>query len=150
VTAVPALLLTDGGAGAGRVAYLPADLDRCYGRDHLPDHALLLANLARWAAREPLPLTVEGPGSLDCRLYRQPGRLILHLVNLSGPGAWRAPMDEAIPVGPLRVRLHLPADVAATTARLLVAETAANVTTSDGWATLEVARVGEHEVVVLA
>ena len=144
---VPALILND--SGAGRVAYLPADLDRRYGRDNLPDHALLLANLVRWATGEPIPLTVEGPGLLDCHLYRQAERLVLHLINLSGAGAWRAPMDEAIPVGPFQVRLQLPEGVGGTAARLLVAEQEAVVVLTNGWAAFTIASIAEHEVVVV-
>ncbi len=32
---------------AGRVVFLPADLDRRFGRDNLPDHGNLLTNLGR-------------------------------------------------------------------------------------------------------
>src|SRR5438876_990471 len=94
------LMLNDR-AGHGRVAFLPADLDRRFARDNLPDHGDLLANLIRWAARDHIPLSVEGAGLVDCHLYRQPGRLILHLVNLTSAGAWRQPVHELIPVGPL-------------------------------------------------
>jgi hypothetical protein len=146
---VPALVLNER-AGAGRVAYLPADLDRCFGRDNLPDHADLLANLARWVARERIPLRVEGPGLLDCHLYRQPGRLVLHLVNLTSAGTWRAPIHELIPVGPLRVRVRLPAGVRGASARLLVAGGAAAVGVEDGWADFAVASVTDHEVAVIA
>ena len=48
--------------GRGRVAYLPADLDRCFGRDRIPDHGRLLANLVRWASRRPMPARGRGPG----------------------------------------------------------------------------------------
>lgn len=147
-TAVPGLIVNRA-AGGGRVAYLPADIDRCYGRDNHPDHADLLANVARWAADGRLPLAVEGPGLIDCHLYRQPGRLILHLVNLTSAGTWRAPVHELIPVGPLRVRLHLPEDVAGRTARLLVADGAAAPAVGDGWLQLEVPSVTDHEVVVV-
>ena len=57
----PGLILNEA-AGRGRVAFLPADLDRRFGRDNLPDHGNLLANLVRWAARDNLPLQVEGAG----------------------------------------------------------------------------------------
>jgi hypothetical protein len=30
---------------------MPADLDRRFGRDNLPDHGDLLANLVRWASK---------------------------------------------------------------------------------------------------
>ena len=44
-----------------------------------PTTANLLANIFRWAAADRIPLEVRGPGLIDCHLYRQPGRLILHL-----------------------------------------------------------------------
>ena len=91
----------------GRLVYLAADVDRCYGRRGLPDHGTLLAKAARWAAGEGIPLRVEGPGFIDCHLYRQEGRLILHLVNLSGCDAWPAYLEEHLPVGPLRVSVRL-------------------------------------------
>jgi hypothetical protein len=135
--------------GAGRVAYLAADLDRRYARDNLPDHGDLLANLARWAARDDLPLAVEGPGLIDCHLYRQPGRVILHLVNLTSAGTWRAPVEELIPVGPLRVRIRLPDDVGGRNSRLLVSGEEIPVTTEHGWSRLELKSVLDHEVIVL-
>jgi len=146
---LPALAFRDG-ADAGRVAYLAADLDRCYGRDNLPDHATLLANLVRWAARDRIPLRVDGPGLLDCHLYRQSGRLVLHLVNLTSAGTWRAPIDELVPVGPLRVRVELPDDVSGQSARLLVAATTAETDGRDGWAALTVPSITDHEVIVVS
>jgi hypothetical protein len=148
ISSLPALVLNER-PGAGRVAYLAADLDRCFGRDNLPDHADLLANLVRWSAGGRMPLAVEGPGLIDCHLYRQEERLILHLVNLTNPGAWRAPVHELIPVGPLWVRLQLPAGSAAGAARLLVAGGEVAVVTRDGWAAVEVPPIADHEVVVV-
>lgn len=92
---------------------------------------------------------VEGPGLIDCHLYRQTGRLILHLVNLTNPGAWRAPVHELIPVGPLRVRLQVPAGSAAGAARLLVAGGEVAVVTRDGWAAVAVPSIADHEVVII-
>ena len=31
---------------------MPADIDRRYAAEHLPDHAPLLANVVRWAAAD--------------------------------------------------------------------------------------------------
>jgi len=107
-TDIPGLVLNSN-AGGGRIAFLPADLDRRFARDNLPDHGNLLANLARWAAKDDISLTVEGAGLIDCHLYHQPGRLILHLVNLTSAGTWRQPVHELIAIGPLQVRLKLPA-----------------------------------------
>jgi hypothetical protein len=133
----------------GRVAYLPADLDRCTARDHIPDHARLLAELVRWAARRPLPLQVEGPGLLDCHLYRQERRLVLHLVNLTNPAAFRLYATELYPVGPLRVRVACPPGLAPTRGRRLVAGGEAALRVVDGWAELTLDSLLDHEVLVI-
>jgi hypothetical protein len=143
-TDIPGLVLK------GHVAYLPADIDRRYARENLPDHADLLANLVRWAAGGRIPLEVAGAGLVDCYLYHQPGRAILHLVNLISAGTWRGPIDELIPIGPLQVKVKLPADVKGKTAQLLVGGRTAPVSVKDGWATFEVKSVLDHEVVVIA
>jgi hypothetical protein len=96
-------LVTRTTPGGGRVVYLGADLDRCYGRSALPDHGQLLSNLLRWTLREKLPVRVEGPGYLDIQLYRQEHRQILHIANLSGANQWPAYFEENYPVGPLTV-----------------------------------------------
>lgn len=142
----PALVLSSD--GGGRVAYLAADVDRCAGRDRQPDHLRLLANLARWAMAGASPFEVEGPGLLDCRLHRQPGRMILHLVNLTNPAAWRPPVSELIPVGPLRVRIRTGGGERAA-ARSLVSDLALNLVATDGWWVLEVPSVLDHEVIVV-
>jgi hypothetical protein len=146
-TDIAALVLRT--AGASRVAYLPADLDRRYFTENLPDHATLLANLVRWAAAGRMPLEVSGPGLLDCHLYQQPGRLMLHLANLTNEASWRAPMEELIPVGPLRVRVKLNADLRGNRAECLVAGHRLSAGVKQGWVEFEIPRVDDHEVVVL-
>jgi hypothetical protein len=142
---VPGLLLNE--AAGSRVAYSPADLDRCFGRDGQPDHARLLASLVRWAARDSFPLRVEGPGLIDCHLYEQPGRLVLHLVNLTNSGSWPAPLHELVPVGPLRVRVQQKG--AGHKVRLLVSGESVESSSGDGWTSFEVPVVTDHEVAVL-
>jgi hypothetical protein len=136
---IPGLILN------GRVAYLPADLDRRYFRELLPDHGTLLANLVRWAVGGRIPLEVQGAGLIDCHLYRQESRMILHLVNLTSAGTWRAPVDELIRVGPLRVRVRF----AASRARGLVSDGPIPVKVNAGWSEFEVKSIDDHEVVVL-
>lgn len=142
----PALLLHTAESGA-RIAYLAADLDRCYARDRLPDHGDLLANLAWWALKDASPLRVEGPGLLDCQLYQQTGRLILHLVNLSGVGP--TPVDELLPVGPLTVRLRLSAGMTPQTVQRLVADKTLAFECNSGWVTFPIDRIEDHEVIVV-
>jgi hypothetical protein len=147
-TQVPGLVVRER-AGAGRVAYLAADLDRRFARDHSPDLGRLLANLVRWTAREDIPLAVEGPGLLDCHLYRQPGRLVLHVVNLTNAGTWRAPIDELVPVGPLRVRVRLTEEVRGRAVRLLVSGRIPAVEVRDDWAEFLVDSILDHELAVI-
>jgi hypothetical protein len=146
---IPALVVSEA-AGRGRVAYLAADLDRRYLRELMPDHANLLANLVHWAAKDAIPLRVNGTGLVDCHLYRQDKRLILHLVNLTNANTWRAPIDELIPVGPFRVELRLPQGVAGHSARTLVSAGSPSVSVNHGWARLTVNRIFDHEVVLLS
>lgn len=147
-TDVPGLLLNTTGSGA-RIAFLPADLDRRFARDNLPDHGDLLANLIRWAAKDDIPIAVEGRGLVDCHLYQQPGRIILHLVNLTSAGTWRQPVHELIPVGPLRVRIKLPNDVRGRRARLLVSGKGIAVHARSDWRHFEIGSVLDHEVIVV-
>lgn len=147
-TSLPALVLREH-AGVGRVAYFAADIDRCLARDNLPDHARLLANAVRWAARERIPLRVEGPGVLGCHPYQQDRRCIVHLLNLTYAETMRPPIEEALPAGPYTIRLQLPASVAGRAARLLVAEHEVPVTVENGWVCLEVPAITEHEVLVI-
>jgi Hypothetical glycosyl hydrolase 6 len=146
---LPGLVLNEG-AGGGRVAYLAADLDRRYLRELMPDHANLLANLVRWASRDSIPLSVQGAGLVDCHLYQQQERLVLHVVNLTNTATWRAPIDELIPIGPLQVRVKLPQGIAGRSAKLLVSAASTPVTVNQGWAEFPVKSILDHEVVVLS
>jgi hypothetical protein len=147
-TDIPALIVNEAG-GHGRVAFLPADLDRRFGRDNLPDHANLLVNLVHWTSRGNFPLQVGGAGFVDCHLYQQPDRLVLHLVNLTSAGTWRAPVDELIRVGPLGVRVRLPAGVRGHRIQFLVSKHSAKAVVKNGWTHFELPTILDHEVVVI-
>ncbi len=145
-TGQPALVLNRATEG-GRVAYLAADLDRCFARYRLPDHGDLLANLVRWADGDACPLAVEGSGLLDCHLYRQPGRLILHLVNLTAAGY--VPVDQLVETGPYRVRLRLPDGTDQVTVQALVRDEPLETAVMDGWVWCMVPAICDHEVLVV-
>ena len=138
-----AALPADGFCGlwSARDSYLPVEIDDIERDDAAQPRLLILPNigslsdaqvasLRRFVQRGGGLLATgqtslcaargRGPGLIDCHLYRQPGRTILHLVNLTSAGTWRAPVDEVIPVGPLQVRVRMPPDVRGQSARLLV------------------------------
>jgi hypothetical protein len=147
-TDIPGLIVNEAG-GHGRVAFLPADLDRRYGRDNLPDHGNLLANLVHWTARENLPLQVGGAGFVDCHLYQQQDKLVLHLVNLTNAGTWRAPVDELIRIGPLSVRVQLPVGVRGNHIQLLVSKASTKAAVKNSWLHFDIPTILDHEVAVI-
>ncbi|MBS1660532.1 MAG: beta-galactosidase [Bacteroidetes bacterium] len=147
-TDIPGLILRE--AKGARIAFIPADLDRQYGRSNLPDHGNLLRNIVQWAAGDRIPLVVEGAGLIDCHLYRQPGRLTLHLVNLTNENTWRQSLDELITIGPFKVKVKLPAGIAGHNLRRLVAVGTLPATVSNGWCHFEIKSITDHEVIVLS
>jgi len=106
--------------------------------------------LIRWVARDNIPLRVEGPGLIDCHLYRQNNHLILHIVNLTSAGTWRAPAEELISIGPFHIQVSLPKDIRTRNARLLVSGDKHRLTTKDGWVSFEIKSIVDHEVAVLS
>jgi hypothetical protein len=147
-TDIPGLVLREHSRGSGRVAYLPADIDRRFSTDHLPDHAQLLDNLVRWVHDQPLPLEVEGVGLITAHLYRQDQRLILHLVNLTNAGTWRTPVHELIPLGPFRVRFTDRLLTRAPTVRSLVTGDAIAAHFEAGQLSFDLPRLVDHDVLV--
>ena len=147
-TDIPGLILNTT-SGSGHVAFMPADIDRQFGRYNLPDHGNLLANLIRLAAKDDIPLAVECAGLVDCNIYHQSGRLILHLVNLTSTGTWRQPVDEFIPVGPVKVRIKLPEDVRGRSLQLLVSDHKIFIAVEKGWFNFTINSISDHEVAVI-
>lgn len=148
-TDIPGLIINTLPNG-GRVAFMPADIDRQFARYNLPDHGNLLANIIRWTSKNDIPLAVEGPGLIDCNLYHQPGRMILHLTNLTSAGTWRQPVHEFIPVGPVAVRAKLPDDVKGRHLNMLVSGQSSSPAAKDGWIRFEIKTILNHEVVVIS
>ncbi|HEX4795616.1 MAG TPA: twin-arginine translocation signal domain-containing protein [Humisphaera sp.] len=135
--------------GRGKSVYFAADIDRRFAIDNLPDHGDLLANAVRWSAGDSIPLQVTGHGLIDCELYEQPGRLILHVVNLTSAATWRAPIDELIAVGPCTIKVKLPTGLSPKSAKLLVSESTSPARVEGGWVKLELKSILDHEVVVI-
>ena len=59
--------------------------------------------LIRWSDNGNIPVEIEGPGLVDCHIYRQDQASIMHLVNLTG--TTQQPLHEFIPVGPFHIRI---------------------------------------------
>jgi len=132
-----------------RIAFMPADIDRQFGRYNLPDHGNLLANLIRWAAKDNIPLIVECAGLVECNIYSQPGRLIFHIVNLTSAGTWRQPIDEYIPIGPVKVKIKLSKEVSGKGLQLLVSKSKLTTSVEKGWVIFTINSISDHEVAVI-
>ncbi len=135
--------------GRSRVAYVPWDIDRTFWEVMSPDHGRLLRNIIAWAANQPPPVEVEGRGILDVTLWRQRESMTVHLVNLTNPMMMKGPVREAIPVGPLTVRVRLPDGLRPRKVHLLTAGTTPRTRQSDGVLTITVPSVEVHEVVAI-
>jgi hypothetical protein len=116
---------------------------------NLPDHAQLLINIFKWVAKDNFPLKVRGTGLVDCHLYKQQNKLLLHIVNLTNSATWRQPIHELISVGSFNVRVKLPTDVAGKHVRSLVSGNAIKSNISNEWCEFEIKNILDHEVVVV-
>jgi hypothetical protein len=146
-TEIPVMFAGEHTSGA-RIFYFAGDVDRCYGRTHLPDLGDLLSGAVKWAAGDKIPLKVEGPGYLDCKLYRQNGRLILHLINLSGTNQHPGYLEECLPVGPILVSIKTDGFIP-TSASLKVSGMEVEPEINNSWATVRIDTLNDHELVVL-
>jgi len=132
----------------GRIFYFAGDVDRCYGRTHLPDLGDLLANAVKWAVFDKLPLRVEGPGYLDCKLYRHDKRMILHVINLSGCNQTPGYVEEIYPVGPITVSIKI-TDFVPERTLLKGSGIQANPELQGSWATICIGTVRDHEFIIM-
>jgi hypothetical protein len=145
-TDIPVMLAGEHPSG-GRIFYFAGDVDRCYGRTHIPDLGDLLSNAVKWAAADTIPLQIEGPGYLDCKLYRQNSRLILHLVNLSGANQTPGFLEEYLPVGPIKVRIRVDGFVP-NRVRMKVRNIDTKAEMRDGWVTVQMDSLVDHELMI--
>ncbi len=135
--------------GRGRVVYFPWDIDRTYWEVLSPDHFLLLRNAVEWAANEPPPVTVTGPGVLDVTVWRQKDSMTVHLVNLTNPMMMKGPLREIIPAPAQKVVVRLPEGHRAARVQLLSAARPAPFQQSAGAVTLTVPAIAGLEVIAI-
>ncbi len=133
--------------GQGRVVYFPWDIDRTFWEVLSPDHGKLLRNAVDWAANEPHPVTVTGPGVLDVTVWQQQNSMTVHLVNLTNAMMMKGPIREFIPTPPQKVAIRVAARPKAV--RLLVSGNAPAVQQTPGIVTVTLPSILDHEVVAL-
>jgi hypothetical protein len=135
--------------GRGRVVYFPMDLDRTFWEVLSADHLALLRNAVEWAADEPSPLRVAGPGLLDVAYWRQQSSLTVHLVNLTNPMTMKGPYRDIVPTGPFTVQLTLPEGARVHGVRLLEADHTVDARRDGTRLLISVPSVALHEIVAV-
>jgi hypothetical protein len=146
-TDIPAIIAGETSSGA-RLAWLLADLDRCYARDEQPDHAVIIGNAVRWAVGDRPKFEIDADGLVSACLYEQAGRRILHLTNRIITSRIPGRQSHLVPVGPVRVRLrHERSAEPRITSRVRGAELTPK--TEDGYLVFEVERLTDHDVIVI-
>jgi hypothetical protein len=81
--------------------------------------------------------------------WKQASSLAVHLVNLTNPMMMKGPLREVIPVGPLRVRIRMPAGLRPRAVKLLTAGTTVAARSDSGVISLTVPSVDVHEIVAI-
>ena len=135
--------------GGGRVVYFPWDIDRTFWEVLSVDHGKLLRNAVDWAANEPRPVTVTGPGVLDVTVWRQKDSMTVHLVNLTNPMMMKGPLREFVPLPAQEVTVRLTEGAKSRGVKLLVSGATPRVREVAGELRLTVPSITDHEVIAV-
>jgi hypothetical protein len=95
------------------------------------------------------PVEVAGRGLVDVSIWRQQRSMTVHLVNLTNPMMMKGPLREAIPIGPLTVRIRLPEGARPSKVQLLTAGMQPRVQLAAGALTVTIPSVEIHEVIAV-
>ena len=149
-TDIPVVLR--GSCGKGRIVYFANTMEALYYHYGFPDLAHVMANAVRWASGNAPALEVEAPDYVDVTHMGQPGRALVHLINLPLDKplntGWRHPGRNLVPVHGIVVRLRLPAGQRITEVRLASNETRLETTMLNGACVVTVPELTDHEIVV--
>ena len=132
--------------GQGRIAAVYFTIGRYYCESPTGDVRQFLNDLVRQLMPEPL-VEVTGSSDVDVCVARNQGKLLVNLVNTSGPHRTQSIVESISPVGPLNVTIRQPAEPAQVT--LEPAGQPLPFEYRDGLVRLTVPQVAVHEIVVI-
>lgn len=133
----------------GRSVHIPWNIGATFWDVLAQDHQRLIENAVRWALGAPSTVEIRGPGLFDIAVRSAPGARLVTLVNLTNPMAWKAPIREIYPAGPVELSIALDVGALSPSARLAVSGKDAPVTLRDGRAIVTVPQVDILEAVHL-
>jgi Hypothetical glycosyl hydrolase 6/Trehalose utilisation len=142
----PAVVLAE--RGTSRLVFLPGDIDRSYWHSQNPDLSRILINAIRWMCPE-APLTVTGDGLAEVIAWKTKPGFAVHILNYTNPQTLRGTYTEPYPLGPLTVRMTLPAGSNASKVHLLARDTMLPATRSDTTIEFTVPEVRDYEVATI-
>jgi hypothetical protein len=138
--------------GKGRAVYFANQMEALYYRYGFPDLGRVLANAVRWAAGAPMEVEVDAPDYVDVTHMAQPGRRLVHLINLPLDKplntGWRHPGRNLVEVRDIEVRLRLRGGERVREVRLATTEEKIAFTAHGGAVAVRVPRLADHEIVV--
>jgi hypothetical protein len=145
-------VVTHGECGKGCVVYFANTMEGLYYHYGFADLARVLANAARWALGEPVAVEVEAPDYVDVTHMGQPGRVLVHLINLPLDKplntGWRHAGRNLVAVTDIIVRLRPPPGSRVRTARLASSEALLPLSMIGGAVKVTVPKLVDHEIVV--
>ena len=149
-TDIPAITVREAGSG-GKLVWFVADLDRCFGRDENAEHALLIANAARWVLGARSHITLEGGlGHVSASMYSQGSRDIVHFNNRITTTQISGRQHALIPLGPVRAIVRAkPGGQPPSQVSLRVRGTSVAATVTPDGLAFEVPELLDHEVAVI-
>ncbi len=135
--------------GKGEVLYVPADLFRDFAHNRYPLTRRFVGALVERLLPEP-EIRVRAPACVDVALRRRGATALIHLVNRAS-GSPNLPnngaIDEIPPVGPVTLRMRLPARPAQV--REALESGAVSWEWESGWLTARLATVRIHAALVV-
>jgi hypothetical protein len=133
----------------GRLVYFPWNIGEIFWEVMNLDHSILIGNALRWALKGRPRIEVTGQGIIDIAVREGPGKIAVHLVNLTNPMMMKGPIRETIAIGPQVVSVDLPAGAKKATARLLVTGQIPVTRLSGGRLEIDVPSITASEVILI-
>jgi hypothetical protein len=138
--------------GAGRVVYFANQMECLFYRYGFRDLGVIFANAVKCCLAEDAHLEVDAPDFVDIALRSQPGRKLLHLINMpvGKPvnSGWRYPGRNLVPLSNLGVGLKLDRGQRMREVCLASNGQPLDFVCADGWVRTNVPRLDNHEIVV--
>ncbi|MBN1247455.1 MAG: hypothetical protein JXC32_07335, partial [Anaerolineae bacterium] len=140
------LVITREHSQGGRTVHFAGALGTLAWTVPYPDLRRLIANAVTWTAHDLLPIRVQGPRSLQVSLRTQPGRRLVHLINLTGGERF---FPGLVPLHNITISLPIEAERSVSCAFLLSDRRELPVIRgAEGWQ-VTVPRIVDYDVLVV-